>query len=48
MKFITALFLGLVASDSVDNNSNYIPPYADDDPFLDDEDFGIDEHDDNK
>ena len=25
---------------------NYVPPYTEDDPFIDDEEFGIDAHDD--
>ena len=44
MKLVLALFLGLVKTEDVDTG-NYVPPYTEDDAFLDDEELGIDDHD---
>ena len=44
MKLVLALFLGLAKSTEPDTG-NYVPPYTEDETFLDDEELGIDEHD---
>lgn len=42
MKFAIALLLGLVTAQ---DSASYIPPYTEDETFMDDEEYGIDIHD---
>lgn len=44
-KIALLMLLGLVSAET--DNGNYVPPYTEDEPFVDDEELEIDEHDKN-